>query len=86
MKKATEYAKMYNEDPSAVRRKAILMGFLDEVKEIMGARHSTSNETLFSVLDEQDRKWRAFARLALDIKPDGFEGIVKLHRADVYLW
>lgn len=86
MKKAKEYADMYNENPSAQMCKTIVVEFLNEVKEIMGKRHTHGNEALFSVLDEQDRKWRAFARLVPDIKPSGFEGMMKLHMADVYLW
>lgn len=63
--------------------------FFLEVSKIGIARHISSDEALFSILDEQDNKWRVFARLdkEKEVNPDGFAKMVEIVTPDIYaLW
>ena len=76
MMKSKEYAKIYKDNPCDKTLMAILEAFFREVKEIAEMRHVQYDIGLLSVLDEQDRKWRAFTRLCPEIKPEGFRMMV----------
>jgi hypothetical protein len=80
MKKAKEYAAEWLDDPTDQRLWDTALAMItDEVKELMAMRRSYSNSTLVSVLQEQERKWLAFANRVnskLDhevIDPAGFK-------------
>lgn len=77
MKKAKEYAAEFEADPTRETLRGIAHAFMVEVKEIIATRNARSNSALLSILDEQDRKWRAFARRIEGVRPDGFERLVK---------
>ena len=87
MKKAKDYAKQYQQDPSRDTLESIIKEFWAEVDEIAKTRHARSNQAYFAILDEQDRKWKAFARRVGDVKEEGFEYIVEECAPDVYaIW
>ena len=92
--KAKEYAAQFEANPTLEEICAIGKQFILETGDIVKARNARSNAAVLSVLDEQDRKWRALARI-LDgmigipggVKPDGFAMLVKLVMPVVYdLW
>ena len=58
--------------------------FLKEIDEIAKMRHAKRNEAYLSILDEQERKWKAFARQFEDIREDGFENAVEDLFPEVY--
>ena len=84
MKKAKEYAKQFQDDPSSETLESILTDFFYEIEELKRVRHARTSAALFAILDEQDRKWRAFARRVEGIKEDGFECVVKELVPQVY--
>lgn len=96
MKKAKEYAREYIENPTDEALGEIVWQIsVNEVKELfeqrgvtearIAARHSPGNATftIISILDQQNDKWKAFARrvnAALGVhhlKEDGFEALLK---------
>ncbi len=87
--KAKEYVEIYRQkkkekgDRDAVFD--VLVMFLDEVPVIAKIRSSTSDSTLFSILNEMSDKWRKLAELSgRDIANDGFERFIKNRMPDVY--
>ena len=91
--KAKEYAAQFEANPTLEEVFAIGKQFILETGEIMETRHAKSNAAVFSILDEQDRKWRAFARI-LDgmtgipggVRPDGFAMLTLLVMPAVYYY
>ena len=77
MKKAKQYAALYNQTPTNETITTIAESFLREIGELQDMRNAQSIQSVNSILDEQDRKWKAFARLADGVKPEGFAMIVK---------
>lgn len=88
MKKARDYADSFKADPTDKALVVIAQEFVREIEELAKARHVSSNEAMFSIFDEQDRKWKAFARLVGGdiIRPDGFEELMKAHFPEVHLY
>lgn len=83
--KAKEYAEHYQGDPGTDALIAIANAFAVEVKSIAEQRHATSDGALIAILDEQDRKWRAFARIVgAEVREDGFEGYIRITMPTVY--
>ena len=81
MKKAKEYAAEFKANPTDEHLVTIVRAFMLEVKEIAEMRHARSNESFISIFDEQDRKWKAFARAVGGniIRLEGFEQSVKAY-------
>ena len=71
-----EYAVIYKNNPCDETLMTIAEAFFREIKEIAEKRHIQYDIGFVSILDEQDRKWRAFARLCPEIKQDGFRRLV----------
>jgi hypothetical protein len=88
MKKAKDYAADFKANPTDKNLVSIAQEFVQEINELAETRHVNSNEAMFSIFDEQDRKWRAFARLVGSniIRPDGFEELMKRHFPEVHLF
>ena len=79
--KAKEYAKRYIE--ARDKKQGILdvaNGMMDETKSMIEVRHVKTNEALFSVVNEQLNKYRAFVRLVKDpaIKEGGLRELILL--------
>lgn len=79
MKKARKYAEEYRDNPTNETLEGIARSFHEEIKEVVTTRSVQSLSSLCAVLKEQDRKWRAFVRLAGDsgIRTDGFKRIIQ---------
>lgn len=84
MKKAKAYAAEFEADPSTETLRGIAKAFLKEIGELRDARRAETNAAMLAILDEQDRKWRAFARRAEDVKPNGFAELVKLAEPELH--
>ena len=88
MKKAKDYAAEYLAEPTDKVLGEIAVQFLEEIPELIKARKVSTSSGHLAILEEQDRKWRAFARrLEGIIKPDGFEMLFKAKCPEAYvLW
>ena len=75
--KAKEYADRYLKDPSDITLWGVGKDIWDETKALIKSRHAQTDAALWSILNEQDRKWRAFARLVKDINPDGYRLLIQ---------
>jgi len=84
MKKAKDYARQFEQNPSTETLREIAESFMQEINEIAQMRHAKGNDAYFAILDEQDRKWRAFARCIDGIKEDGFERLVEKVHPEVH--
>ncbi len=82
--KAKEYAKLFNENRSVDTLVNISTQFVKECIDLINLRNAKTNSAIVSVFEEQDKKWRAFARLIEGVKPDGFEQIVKLQLPEIH--
>ena len=74
--KAKDYAQRFKDDATDETLMEIAHDFFREVKEIAEMRHVQYDIGLISILDEQDRKWRAFTRMCPQIKPEAFRVLV----------
>jgi len=74
--KAKDYAQRFKDDPTDETLMEIAHDSFREVKEIGEMRHVQYDIGFLSILDEQDRKWRAFARMCPEINPLGFRTLV----------
>lgn len=79
--KAKEYAAKFEQGEDVG---AIGYAFLTEVTEIAKSRNARTDAALFSIFDEQDRKWRAFARLVEGVKSEGFEIVLRRMMPEIY--
>ena len=87
MKKAEEYAGEYNANPTNETLLVIAQSFVREVSELAKTRGAKSHSARAAILDEQDRKWKAFARRTVGINPDGFVELIKDQFQEMYvLW
>ena len=91
MKRAKEYAAQYRNEPTDKTLAKIATAFFSEVADLMETRcpeKRPSHGAVTAILDEQDRKWRAFAEYFPGIiRPDGFELLLKKNNPDGYaLW
>ena len=84
MKKAKDYAVEYRANPTEENLRNIVSAFIEEINELRDIRKAGDNAAVLSILDEQDRKWRAFARRIDGVRPDGFAEVVKLVHPGVY--
>lgn len=83
--KAKEFAKMWNDNPSLETAAEIGTIFLRECAELAEIRHIKSNAAMFSILDEQNKKWKAFANRVDGIRADGFELILQDEMPALYI-
>ena len=82
--RAKEYAELFNKNRSIENLIEISGRFVKECIEIAETRKAKSDSALIAILNEQDLKWKAFARLIDGVKPDGFEQLVKLQLPEVH--
>jgi hypothetical protein len=82
--KAKDYAKKYEVNRTAKGLADIIAAFVQEGVELQEARKAYSAAAQYAILNEQDQKWRAFARLVGGVKEDGFEMIVRDHAPEHY--
>ena len=77
MAKAKDYAKKYNDaDEKGKALAEIGEAFLVETVEICKARKCQTDEAHTAVFNEQDRKWKAFARLVDGVDANGFDHLL----------
>lgn len=87
MKKAKEYAKIFNDNPTVDTLIEIVVEFVHEIPEIGEKRHAYSNEAFLAILNEQEKKWQALCRSCPAIPPMAFEETIKAETPEVYrLW
>ena len=82
--KAKEFAQKFNDDPSIETLVDIGNTFLIECAELGKARNCQSDDSMIAIFEEQNRKWKAFARLVDGVKEDGFEQLLKLNAPPAY--
>lgn len=88
MKKAKRYAKDFDAHPTVDNLWVICQAFFAEIAELSKQR-GTSSSAIMGILDEQDRKWKAFARRTENetVRGNGFEYLFKRVRPDGWvLW
>lgn len=61
MKKATEYAAIFDANPTIETVREITFDFLMEIKEIAKVRRAVTDAAMLAIFREQDRKWQSFA-------------------------
>jgi len=83
--KAKEFAKMWEDDPTLETAAKIGTIFLRECAELAKVRNAKSDAAMIAIFEEQNRKWKAFARRVDGIREDGFEGILKEETPAVYM-
>ena len=85
--KAKDYAKQFNESPSVETLSNIAHAFIIECQTIGEVRHVQSESAMLAILNEQDLKWKAFARMIDGVRPDGFEKMIRELMPDIwYTW
>jgi hypothetical protein len=85
--KAKDYAKRYRESEidKDLEISGIALDFLQEIFTLVDARHAKTDSAISAIMDEQDNKWKAFAReLPEVIIPNGFAYLVKAKMPDMY--
>jgi len=77
--RAKEYAGRYKNNPTDDELGKIVIEFMHEIKLLADSRHSHAEPVIKSIVYEQDKKWRAFAREVGNdhIKPTGFMDLLK---------
>ena len=87
--KAKDYAQQYNDNPTIETLMTIAVAFVEECQTIRLARNCQTNEAFFAVFEEQDQKWKAFARLVDDgsVADGGFADSLEMFINDAFiLW
>jgi hypothetical protein len=82
--KAKELAAWMKEEDRSISDVAHVM--MQEVEAIMKQRGVKTNAGCFAVLSEQERKWKAFAKLVPEASPDGFSNLIEHYMPDVHFW
>lgn len=86
MKKAIEYAEEYKlakDKDRAVYEVAVSM--FREIGEIAKGRKTTSDQSLLSIFNEVNLKWKAFARrVGVGVNLDGFSLLIKKQMPDLH--
>lgn len=75
--RAKEYAERYKANRTAQELADIIAALAEEAVELQRVRQARSEAAQYAILNEQDQKWRAFARIVGDVKEDGFEMVIK---------
>lgn len=88
MNSAQMSARFAAADDKGLTAKELVCELVVETGEIAKMRHAKSNDALLSILQEQDRKWKAFARKAStpeeEIVQDGFRNAMPQFMPSVY--
>jgi hypothetical protein len=82
--KAKDYAKRYEANRTSETLADIIASFVQEAVDISEVRQAKSEAAQYAILDEQNQKWRAFARIVGDVKEEGFEMVVKDYAPEHY--
>ena len=61
MKKATEYAAIFDADPTIETALKIAFDFVMETIELADMRKVNTDDGMIAIFREQDRKWQSFA-------------------------
>jgi hypothetical protein len=87
--KAQDYVEIYNEElqssgdvGEAVYK--VLMELLKESVSMIKQRKISTNEGLFAVIDECDKKWRAVCRDVECMNPEGFMMFLEMRDPELY--
>jgi len=87
--KARAYFELYKSNPSDELLARICQDIIIESKALIEQRYARTNAAMFSILEETDGKWRAFARLCDSINGcvnlDGLQEIIKLKLPETYV-
>jgi hypothetical protein len=75
--KAKEYAEMYKTTPTIETLGKIMGEFIRNTGDLTVGRRCQTADACYAVIDEQDNKWRAFARLVPGVKPGGYLSMMK---------
>lgn len=90
--KAKEYARLYKSSLARGVEARTITGeiairFLKEMADLTKSRGIKTRPGVIGLMNELDQKWKAFCRLTLDHKPDGFEMIIKKHSPNIWsMW
>lgn len=62
----------------------LVRGFCNETAGMIRSRRVGTGFGLFGVLNEMDMKWRALERLAPELRPDGYEELIRVSAPKLY--
>ena len=89
--KAKEYAKQFNDSPTIETLCGICRDFLIETANIAKQRNIKESFSMIAVLDEQNRKWKSFAKMLVFkdihgevVKPDGYKLLIQKRSPELY--
>lgn len=82
--KAKDYAIKYQTNPTIENLTGILIEFFKECFTLADSRRATTEAAQYAILNEQDQKWRAFARLVKGVKENGLEMVIKERHPELY--
>lgn len=74
MKKAADYAKMIDDNPTDETLKRVICELMLEFEELIVIRPAKTDEDGLAIVREQDVKWRAICRRVtkIELAEDGF--------------
>lgn len=88
--KAKAYAKRYKRLPTDNTLKEIILDFMSECDDLVKRQSVKTDEAATTVLDEQNQKWKTFARIinkearVTIIREDGFEQVLRDRIPELY--
>lgn len=79
MRKAKEYAKIFNDNPTDKILLEITQSFIRETADLIDRRRCTTYPGILSIFEEQENKWKAFTRRCDSefLKEDGYRNIIR---------
>lgn len=86
MKKAKEYANEWLLNPTDRALANIMVSFIREMGEIIESRRCKTTHALIAVTNEQNTKWKAFARRCEDqgVREDGFARYIRKDAPEIF--
>lgn len=87
MKKISEYVEQFEEAEDKVEITCkIAVAFIIEVKTEIKERHAKRDEACFSIFEEQNKRWKAFAnKVGSGVKENGFFDLLKHRLPEIHL-
>ena len=82
--KAKELAKRFNDSPTHDTMSDIVGDFHSEIFRLRDSRNIKTDAALFSILDELNQKFEAFARLVKNVRSDGFVILLQETMPSIY--
>lgn len=83
MKKAKDYAKIINDNPTPETLAKVANDFIFECKELVTTRNAQTDSAAVAIFREQDQKWRAVCNRVEGLKPEGFRLLVGMQFPEV---